>query len=237
MLDDAALLHISRDWVEARTRSRDLVVETLGPLVGFDDVVWMHTDFERGAFSSWRASSGGTDSAVNAIAPRLLHHPAILSYLLEPGNLSPRRLSDVSAPSARSVSDSARRQSERVIGRHQLSLVVDLAPPFRGRGWIVTRQSRDFDEDDLATARQLLPLLVLHERHLDALDSESTRSTRHADGLLTAREDQIANLLRTGMTAGAIGRLLGISPRTVSKHLEHIYAKLGTHDRLLVSHR
>jgi DNA-binding NarL/FixJ family response regulator len=34
-----------------------------------------------------------------------------------------------------------------------------------------------------------------------------------------------------GLIAAAIARQLGISPRTVSKHIESIYRKLGTHDR------
>ncbi len=39
-------------------------------------------------------------------------------------------------------------------------------------------------------------------------------------------------LLSQGLTAAAIGRRLAISHRTVHKHLEHVYAKLGTADRL-----
>jgi DNA-binding NarL/FixJ family response regulator len=49
---------------------------------------------------------------------------------------------------------------------------------------------------------------------------------------LTAREVHILELLAAGLTADAIGRHCGISPRTVGKHLENIYAKLGCHDRL-----
>jgi len=36
-----------------------------------------------------------------------------------------------------------------------------------------------------------------------------------------------------GLTADAIGHLLRISGRTVRKHLENAYRKLGCHDRLL----
>ena len=34
-----------------------------------------------------------------------------------------------------------------------------------------------------------------------------------------------------------LGRRLGIRPATVRKHLEHIYAKFGAHDRVLVVNR
>ncbi len=49
---------------------------------------------------------------------------------------------------------------------------------------------------------------------------------------LTARERGVVTLLSEGMTAVAIAHRLGISPRTVHKHLENIYAKLGVRDRL-----
>lgn len=49
---------------------------------------------------------------------------------------------------------------------------------------------------------------------------------------LTERERQILTALATGRTAHAIGHQLGISEATVRKHLEHLYAKIGVHDRV-----
>ena len=48
---------------------------------------------------------------------------------------------------------------------------------------------------------------------------------------LTAREMAILGLVARGGTAEAIARQLGSSPRTVHKHLEHAYRKLGVTDR------
>lgn len=48
---------------------------------------------------------------------------------------------------------------------------------------------------------------------------------------------QVLAALADGLTADAIGRLLRISPRTVRKHLEHAYVKLGCHDRLVAVQR
>jgi DNA-binding NarL/FixJ family response regulator len=39
-------------------------------------------------------------------------------------------------------------------------------------------------------------------------------------------------LLGQGLLAATIARRLGISPRTVNKHLENIYRKLSVRDRL-----
>jgi DNA-binding NarL/FixJ family response regulator len=49
---------------------------------------------------------------------------------------------------------------------------------------------------------------------------------------LTPREVEILGLLADGRTAVSIAHHLGIARATVCKHLEHIYRKLGQHDRL-----
>lgn len=56
---------------------------------------------------------------------------------------------------------------------------------------------------------------------------------------LTCRERSVLGLLADGLTADAIARRLGISPRTVHAHLSHVYRKLGVSDRMdavLVGH-
>ncbi len=54
---------------------------------------------------------------------------------------------------------------------------------------------------------------------------------------LTLREAEILGYLARGLTASAIGRLLRISDRTVSKHLENAYRKLDCGDRLVAVRR
>jgi DNA-binding CsgD family transcriptional regulator len=49
---------------------------------------------------------------------------------------------------------------------------------------------------------------------------------------LTQREFTVLAVLAEGLTADAIARRLDISPRTVHRHLQHLYRKLGTADRL-----
>ena len=52
-------------------------------------------------------------------------------------------------------------------------------------------------------------------------------STWRGQADLTPRQQQVLSLTAGGLTDAAIGRRLGCSPRTVDKHLEHIYRKLG----------
>jgi len=51
------------------------------------------------------------------------------------------------------------------------------------------------------------------------------------DSTLTRREAEILTWLSQGKTNAEIGLALSISPRTVKKHLEHIYSKLKVHRR------
>lgn len=57
----------------------------------------------------------------------------------------------------------------------------------------------------------------------------------HIDGLakllLTPRETEVLSWLAKGKTNRDIGEILELSPRTVSKHLEHIFQKLGVETR------
>lgn len=50
---------------------------------------------------------------------------------------------------------------------------------------------------------------------------------------LTVRELDVLELLAQGLSAQQMARLRRISVRTVRKHLEHIYDKLDSHDRVL----
>jgi len=67
------------------------------------------------------------------------------------------------------------------------------------------------------------------ERAATRLNEIQERSSRVG---LTTRERQVLELLASGMPASAMASRLSISPRTVHRHLSHIYCKLGSHDRL-----
>ena len=56
-------------------------------------------------------------------------------------------------------------------------------------------------------------------------------SSRLADAALTPRETEVLSWLAKGKTNRDIAEILGMSPRTVNKHLEHIFEKLGVETR------
>ena len=69
--------------------------------------------------------------------------------------------------------------------------------------------------------------LLLLEEHRD--DVTAARLTDRLG--LTSREAEVLNWLSTGKTNRDIAQILGMSPRTVNKHLERIYIKLGVETR------
>ena len=48
---------------------------------------------------------------------------------------------------------------------------------------------------------------------------------------LTPRETEVLSWLAKGKTNRDIADILGMSPRTVNKHLEHVFEKLGVETR------
>lgn len=48
---------------------------------------------------------------------------------------------------------------------------------------------------------------------------------------LTRREGEVLRWVTDGKTNTEIGQILGMSPRTVQKHLQHIFEKLGVSTR------
>lgn len=67
------------------------------------------------------------------------------------------------------------------------------------------------------------------------LGGESTAIIIHRPRLedlpLSARQLEVSRLVSTGLTNAAIAEVLGISPRTVTSHLDHIYGRLGIGSR------
>lgn len=106
------------------------------------------------------------------------------------------------------------------------------------RGFVIARtDGRDFTARDRAAARQLQPLLVRVDNHLRELrrirsllpDPQGCRASAYG---LTPRQTTVLALLADNLTAASIAHRLGISVSTVNTHLERLYRKLGTNNRL-----
>ncbi|MFN9475172.1 response regulator [Acidovorax sp.] len=111
------------------------------------------------------------------------------------------------------------------------------APAELAAAWLVQAQREGEQTLALADGRQLLArhmgasglaesmLLLSHAR-------PEAASPRHLQQVaLTPRETEVLSWLTKGKTNRDIADILGMSPRTVNKHLEHIFEKLGVETR------
>jgi DNA-binding CsgD family transcriptional regulator len=104
----------------------------------------------------------------------------------------------------------------------------------------LNRAGKDFSEDDRDLLNALsVPLGNALRRARDRHSAGAALAAAGSDGLarLTDREAQILQLAARGRTNLAIARAFDVSPRTVAKHLEHVYRKLGVTSRAAAVYR
>ena len=109
---------------------------------------------------------------------------------------------------------------------HQLSLSLNDAAS-TVVGIALNRTGKDCDDLDRAVLtilrRPLMTMLIRAQLRQEAAASPLDQ--------LSARERAVMNLVANGRTNTSIAQALGVSPRTVAKHLEHIYRKLHVSNR------
>ncbi|MFZ2387480.1 MAG: helix-turn-helix transcriptional regulator [Polaromonas sp.] len=105
---------------------------------------------------------------------------------------------------------------------------------------VLSRRGLDFSERDRQRLDLLRPHLAFLYRHACKAAAKPAGETQEqylpvppdiGPPGLTARETAVMQWLACGKTDAEIAALLSISPRTVQKHLEHVYVKLGVETR------
>ncbi len=165
-------------------------------------------------------------------------HPLVRYHGFEGGRVT-RRISD-------SLSRSDFRRSaiyadyyQRVGLEHTVAVPL-LIDARRLVSLVLNRRGLDFSERDCERLELLRPHLAFLYRQSrqhdanpcvgDAPPSGSVPAPAELESL-TPRENEVLHWLARGKTDADIAALLGLSPRTVQKHLEHIYIKLGVETR------
>jgi DNA-binding NarL/FixJ family response regulator len=164
----------------------------------------------------------------------LQRHPLTCWYLTT-GETRPTTLERVPTSMV-----SARSREPVIRGLRQVGLEQQLSMDLRlGSGsagyatYVLARQGSDFNDDDLAVAGQVQRALIGLDRHIAVVRQLRGESGHLAsDAGLTTRELCVLKLMSAGHSTHAIARRLQCSPRTVHKHLEHLYRKLAVRDRL-----
>lgn len=216
--------------------------EFLGPLFHADVFVFVEIDFARSTGQildikpDWAARQIPAGSDLHEAL--ITDHPLSLHYA-KTGTDAPLKISDLVYPLAWRQMAGYATMRELLGATHHLNLPL----PAKGfRGLTALRAEGDFSERDTTLAKRLQPLLFSVDRHLQQLDrwrattaaSDQCHNSAAAitDLKITPRELVILAALADGLTASAIARRLNISARTVTKHQENLYRKLGTTDRL-----
>jgi DNA-binding CsgD family transcriptional regulator len=166
---------------------------------------------------------------------RLLRPTHPLGLVYAAGSREPLRVSDVVDRRTWRRNLNYRLTRDEVDGStNHLAIPLD-GGPGSFRAFLLCRSGRDYAERDLFFARRAQPLLQRLDRHLTELDRlrrAGRTLIRPPEVGVTPRELTVLSQMTTGATAATIGRRLGITGATVTKHQENLYRKLGTHDRL-----
>jgi DNA-binding CsgD family transcriptional regulator len=128
----------------------------------------------------------------------------------------------------------------RAIGIEHVSAV-----PIHGDGrflvsFVLNRGAAPFSDRE----RDLLEIVRPHLANLyrlgvaiDRAGAPADGTAEHAADTLTPREREVLDWVAAGKTNRDIATILGASPRTVEKHLERIYEKLGVETRTAAAMR
>jgi DNA-binding CsgD family transcriptional regulator len=194
-------------------------------------------------------------SDIEAFDRHFFTHPLVRYHGFEGGHL-PQRISDSLSAREFRGSDLYNEYYRKIGIHHAMAVPVEVA---QGNlvSFVLNRSSRDFTDRDRARADLVRPILSsLYKRAcastrlqlLDERSEEPEGSRETCPGIspkrpesvlnsLTRRERDVLRYVALGKTDHDVASLLVISRRTVQKHLEHIYIKLGVETRTAAAMR
>lgn len=213
-----------------------IAADCLRALLRCDAIAWKSVDVRSHRASVWMPTVDWSESEARSLLYYAPDHPMVRSYLQDRRrNILPRRLSDT-ATRAELLRNRTYAEYLRPRGaEQQLTIATGLALDKGLRGWILNRAHPDFSDSERDTATALQPVLVTLER-LARVTSTGASEPAPSESL-TSREVEVLQLIGCGLKAQAVAHALRISTRTVGKHLENSYRKLGCHDRLIAVQR
>jgi DNA-binding CsgD family transcriptional regulator len=218
----------------------DQLLPVLRRAVPADTVLWLDADRRRPP-SAWRAEPAGALTADQAVAldAHAADDPLLAAAWHGPG--TPTRRSDLHTDQEFHRLPVFQALFAPLNARHQLIMAV--RPDEQRRVVVLFQRAApdpDFTQHDLAVAEALRPRIghALARFAVPTLrPEEAERGGRARGGIVSPREADVLDLLCRGLTDRQIATRLGISPRTVDKHLEHAYVKLGVRCRVQAATR
>jgi DNA-binding CsgD family transcriptional regulator len=175
-------------------------------------------------------------SGISAFDRHFHEHPLVCAHGRN-RHAETRRISDL-VPAAQFRRSGLYNDYYRLIGiSHAMAVPIHVERSLLV-SFVFNRAGRDFDERDLARVEVIRPHLGDLYRMTRAVDDAraawgvpAAAPPSPSSASLTSREREVLHWLAGGKTDRDIGDILGISPRTVQKHLQRIYAAFGVETR------
>ncbi|MGX7677415.1 response regulator transcription factor [Jatrophihabitans sp. DSM 45814] len=203
-----------------------VVLPALNELIGCDVVTYneIGTTPASVRYEDWPPQS--LNPHTRQTFARLAHQHPSIEHFRRTGDNRPVMISDFLTTSQFHRLDLYAEFFRPIPVEHQLSLSLN-APGSMVVGLALNRTRKEFDDIDRAI------LTILRRPLLTALMRTRLRQQAATSPLneLSPRERAVLNLVADGRTNASIAQSLGVSPRTVAKHLEHIYRKLDVSNR------
>lgn len=228
------------DGMDAPAFPAEAVLSLLCPTLDAPSAVYQRTRWRTGETQIVAAGCGPAMLAVMVAASedRREQHPLMVAAAR--GDLAPATAQRSSGGPAAWGRSPLRAFLTDLGGWDQMASVGLRGGPTEICGLAFARAGPDFGAAELAVLRSVQPVLQAVDRHVGRLQRWRTdpagpgaaAPARARDAGLTGRELGVLLLLAEGLTATAIARRLGCSPRTVEKHSGALYRKLGASDRL-----
>lgn len=226
------------------------VLALVGDVMGLTDL----EEFRRGLLEALRAAIPSDYASLNHLGPqpgdvtvlmvppaseeiyatfgRLAHQNPLVRRHLATGDGRAYRFSDVVSPDELHALEIYHEVYVPLRVEHQLAFTLP-APPAHVIGVALSRLAPDYTRADCELVDRARPYLIQAFRNAVELDRRGGGAMREKlqGAGLSEREAEVVALVAHGGSNAAVAEQLGLSPRTVQKHLENAFRKLGVADR------
>jgi DNA-binding CsgD family transcriptional regulator len=210
-----------------------IVLPGLAALVGCDVLTYNEIGPAAGETRYADYPAGALDPATQPVFAAHVHEHPLVNHYRATGSGEPAMISDFLSRVRFHRLGLYAEFFRDIPVEHQMAINLP-GPEGEIIGVALSRARHDFSDQDRALLSVLrAPLIAALLRARRRQQAGQAFSALAGGGLadLTGRETQILRLVAAGRTNIAIAHELQVSPRTVAKHLEHLYRKLGVSSR------
>jgi len=210
-----------------------IVLPSLAALVGCDVITYNEIGPALGHTRYADYPAGARDPATQPVFAAHVHEHPLVNHYRATGSGEPVMISDFLTQQRFHRLGLYAEFFRGIPVEHQVAISLP-GPDQEVIGVAMSRARHDFCDEDRALLSVLrAPLMAALVRARRRRQAGQVYAAMACSGLadLTEREIQILRLVADGRTNVCIAHILEVSPRTVAKHLEHIYRKFRVSSR------